>query len=213
MALIKQSSESITDLSEMVGESSFSLDEFDRQIRSGNLDEIRLALNTIADEGKKTFDSRRVEILSVAKTNHSQEISDIAFRLIENHLDESMIMTLLSLLESESAYLRNQAIELLQNASGLLAPHIMDLLEHQDPDVRIFAIDILGMLPHEKVPEWLEFVLSHDAHVNVIGAAVDRVTQLSEPSLLPSVAAAKERFKDVPYIKFACDIAIKRLST
>lgn len=55
-------------------------------------------------------------------------------------------------------------------------------------------------------------VLQHEEHINVIGTAIDRVAQLSDPNF-DDIGEVKQRFSHVPYLVFACDVAIKRLNT
>ncbi|MEM9102494.1 MAG: HEAT repeat domain-containing protein [Pseudomonadota bacterium] len=115
-------------------------------------------------------------------------------------------------LKSEDANLRNGVIEVLQGFPQEVAPRIASLLNDPDSDVRIFAVDVLQLLAHPKAPDWLLEVIRDEEHVNVIGAAVDRLAEMGQPHMIPDLERLKERFSDVPYICFSVDVCLKRLS-
>ena len=118
---------------------------------------------------------------------------------------------LLELLRSEDAGLRNGAIEVLQAMPGLAGEYMDDLLADPDSDVRIFAVNILESLCHDRVPEWLRHVLERDDHVNVCAAAVDVLTEVGGPECLPSLVALPQRFPEEPFVEFAVRTALRRI--
>ena len=69
--------------------------------------------------------------------------------------DEEAVAGLVNCLRSEDASLRNEAIEAMKLLPDEVAPIMGQLLKDPDPDVRIFAVNILESLRHEKVEEWL----------------------------------------------------------
>ncbi|MCI4454087.1 MAG: HEAT repeat domain-containing protein [Thermodesulfobacterium sp.] len=126
--------------------------------------------------------------------------------------DEIAIQGLIECLRSDDAHLRNSAIEALKFIPEKVGPHIEKLLKDEDPDVRIFAVNILESLRHPKVVKWLIEVLEKDENVNVCGTALDLLAEVGTEEAVPAIKKVKERFKDEPYIQFAADVALKRIN-
>ena len=126
--------------------------------------------------------------------------------------DEEAVAGLVNCLRSEDASLRNEAIEAMKLLPDEVAPIMGQLLKDPDPDVRIFAVNILESLRHEKVEEWLSDVIENDAHVNVCATAVDLLGEVGTLYSWDALKNLKARFPDEPYISFATDLALKRIS-
>ncbi|WKB56098.1 HEAT repeat domain-containing protein [Eleftheria terrae] len=124
---------------------------------------------------------------------------------------DDTVAGLLPLLRSEDAALRNGAIEVLARLPDAVLPHLDALLHDADGDVRIFAVNLLGDLPHPDVPLWLERVLHEEAAVNVVAAALEVLAEIGTPDSLGALVAARRRFADDPYIGFAADLAQSRI--
>ncbi len=120
---------------------------------------------------------------------------------------------LLPLLRSEDAQLRNGAVEVLTELPDATGPRMEQLLHDPDPDVRIFALDILRVLPHPKSPDWIAKILAEDDHVNVIAVAVDRAADVGTPAMVELLEEVGQRFADEPYIQFAIRTALERIAT
>lgn len=118
---------------------------------------------------------------------------------------------LIPYLASDDAALRNTAIEILQHLPGEVAGHIDELLASPDPDLRIFAVNIMEALAHPKLEQWLISILRKDAHVNVVGAALNLLSEIATEAALPAVQEARVRFASEPYIAFACQAVEKRV--
>jgi len=114
---------------------------------------------------------------------------------------------ILPLLRSEDPALRNGAIEVLSALPDAVAPRIEALLGDADSDVRIFTLNLLGNLPHARVPQWLAQVLRGETEANVVGAALEVLVEVGSPELLGPLKEARERFADDPFIGFAADLA------
>lgn len=119
--------------------------------------------------------------------------------------------SMIQLLRSEDAVLRNGAIEVLAHLPAEVAPCIDRLLADPDSDVRIFTVNLLGELRHVQVPAWLNQVLLHDEEVNVVGAAIDVLAEVGGPASLPALRSALKRFADQPFIGFSAGLAIERI--
>jgi HEAT repeat protein len=126
--------------------------------------------------------------------------------------DEEAVAGLVDCLRSEDASLRNEAIEAMKLLPEEVAPIMGQLLKDPDPDVRIFAVNVLESLRHEQVEEWLNDVIEQDAHVNVCSTAVDLLVEVGTTYSWDALNKLKLRFPDEPYICFATDLALKRIS-
>jgi HEAT repeat protein len=125
--------------------------------------------------------------------------------------DEEAVAGLVECLRSEDASLRNEAIEAMKLLPREVAPIMSRLLKDPDPDVRIFAVNILESLRHERVEEWLNEVIEQDPHVNVCATAVDLLVEVGSSYSENSLKMLTARFPDEPYIGFAVNLALKRI--
>ena len=92
----------------------------------------------------------------------------------------SVVEGVLGYLRSDDASLRNDVIDLLKDQPDAIAPHMPSLLADPDPDVRIFAVNILESLKHPKVVDWLIAVIETDRHINVCATAVDLIGEVGD---------------------------------
>lgn len=125
--------------------------------------------------------------------------------------DPAAVAGLVDCLRSEDAALRNEAVEAMKQLPDEVAPIMLGLLADADPDVRIFAVNVLESLCHPEVETWLIEVIERDAHVNVCATAVDLLGEVGTPAALGALERFKARFADEPYIQFAADLALKRI--
>jgi HEAT repeat protein len=120
-------------------------------------------------------------------------------------------------LRSEDVALRNEAIEALKelasagDRAGAVPPVLASLLDDPDPDVRIFAVNVMESVPHPDVESWLIEVIERDSHVNVCSTAVDLLCEVGTPAALDPLIRLKARFASQPYIQFAAGLALKRI--
>jgi len=114
------------------------------------------------------------------------------------------------LLRSEDAGLRNGVIEVLKALPDDTAERIAALLRDPDPDVRIFAINVLESLRHPGVEAWLIEVLEGDDHENVCTTAIDLLAEVGTPVSVPVLQAVRHRF-DSEFVRFACALALTRI--
>jgi HEAT repeat protein len=126
--------------------------------------------------------------------------------------DPAAIAGLVHCLRSEDANLRNEAIEAMKALPVKVAPIIQGLLVDKDPDVRIFAINILESLRHADVEAWLIAVIEHEPLVNVCGTAVDLLSEVGSSASHDALERLRARFADEPYIQFATALALKRIA-
>ena len=125
--------------------------------------------------------------------------------------DDVAVEGLVECLRSEDTALRNEAIETLTQLPDEVAPIMGGLLADPDPDVRIFAVNVLESLRHKDVEAWLIETIERDGHVNVCATAVDLLGEVGSPKAQDALARIKERFPDEPYVQFAADLALRRI--
>jgi HEAT repeat protein len=132
---------------------------------------------------------------------------------VEQEMKQAVLIVnrLVPMLNSNDAALRNDVIEVIQKFPQEVAPIISLLLNDKDSDIRIFAIDVLQLLAHPDAPVWLQRVIKDEEHVNVIGAALDRLAEMATPEMIKDLKAVRQRFSHEPYICFSADLCINRL--
>jgi len=125
--------------------------------------------------------------------------------------DASALGELVECLRSEDAALRNEVIEAMKLLPREVALIMQSLLGDSDPDVRIFAVNILESLRHAEVESWLIQVIEKDAEVNVCAAAVDLLSEVGSARALEPLVRLKLRFSEEPYIQFVAELALQRI--
>ncbi|MFO1368085.1 MAG: HEAT repeat domain-containing protein [Marinagarivorans sp.] len=125
--------------------------------------------------------------------------------------DDNAITGLANCLRSEDTALRNETIDAMKSLNEVAAPVIRQLLKDIDPDVRIFAVNILESLKHPEVEHWLIEVISTDPHINVCATAVDLLGEVGTEQARAALEQLALRFAQEPYIQFAIRVALRRL--
>lgn len=118
---------------------------------------------------------------------------------------------LISCLRSEEVDLRNDAIEAMKLMPMVVAPMMDSLLHDFDPDVRIFAVNVLESLQHPNVEQWLLDVIIHDTHVNVCATALDLLAEVGTEAAIAPLQSLQQRFSEEPFMHFAIDVALTRI--
>jgi HEAT repeat protein len=114
-------------------------------------------------------------------------------------------------LRSQDAALRNEVIEAMKRMGAEVAPVLRLLLSDSDPDVRIFAVNILNSERCAEAEGLLIEVIQHDPHVNVCATAVDLLCEVGTEAAHDPLVRLKARFATEAYIQFAADLALKRI--
>jgi HEAT repeat protein len=117
---------------------------------------------------------------------------------------------LVRILRVANASLRNDVISGLQEMQQVSLPHVEGLLEDEDPDARIYGIYILSAIQHPRVPLRLLQVIEFESHINVWGAALDALTEVGTPDMIPAIESSLHRF-DCEYGQFAVEFAVRRI--
>jgi HEAT repeat protein len=145
------------------------------------------------------------------KSETDASVRDAILTSLTSIGNSEAVAGLVACLRSEDATLRNEAIDVMKQLPDAVAPIMSDLLKDSDPDVRIFAVNVLESLCHPDVEKWLIEVITTDEHVNVCAAAVDLLGEVGTESAVSPLEALKERFSEEPYITFAVDLALRRI--
>ncbi|WP_006787729.1 HEAT repeat domain-containing protein [Thiorhodospira sibirica] len=156
--------------------------------------------------------SEAAEILCrCLEEEQNMAVRDALFTSLIRINNNAAVKGLIPLLKSEDAALRNGVIEALRQMPDALAPYMQDMLHDPDSDVRIFTVNVLESLCHPMTPEWLLGVIEEDTHINVCATAVDLLAEVGSPEMIASIDALPGRFANDPFLRFAADIAIRRI--
>ena len=139
-------------------------------------------------------------------------VRDVILTTLTSLGDEVAVAGLVNCLRSEDAALRNEAIEAMKQLPDKVAPIMCGLLADADPDVRIFAVNVLESLRHPEVESWLITVIDNDPQLNVCATAVDLLGEVGSAAAQEPLLRLKARYADEPYIQFAADLALKRIA-
>ncbi len=150
-------------------------------------------------------------LLDQLDTETDMSVKQVILSSLTQIGDSEAVNGLVRCLRTEDVSLRNEAIEAMKHLPKEVASIMANLLNDPDPDVRIFAVNILESLCHPDVEQWLIDVIRDDEHVNVCATAVDLLGEVGSEKSEPALQALKERFTEEPYIQFAADLAIKRI--
>jgi len=170
------------------------------QLNEGDRTQRRWAARDLAQYGEKAIDPLCDRLEKEKDTSVQDAILSSLMEIKRPPIGERLI----PLLKSDDAALRNKVIEALQAMPDLVADRINELLKDPDPDTRIFAINIIQWLKHPDVPKWLIEVIRNDDHINVVGTALDAISDIATEDMEEDLVAVKKKFND-PYIDFTVD--------
>ena len=92
---------------------------------------------------------------------------------------KEVIQKLISLLYSEEVYIRNMAIEILEEIGEKAVEDIASLLQDKNHDIRKFACDMLGNIKNSRATAYLILALD-DPHINVACAACEALGNIRD---------------------------------
>jgi HEAT repeat protein len=202
MALTKKNS---TDLNHK-GDNDTSFNDLKAQLYDQDVSVRRRSAKYIA-----CYDGAARVLFHALEKEYKQEVIDAIFSALEAIVNDEVVQGLILVLRSENAAKRNKAIQVLQTMPDFVALYIIDLLNDNDSDVRLFALDILQVLPHSDTPKWLLSVLKEETHVNVIASAIDRLAEVGTLDMMDEIMSLKKRFPNEYYLCFAIDTALIRI--
>jgi len=137
---------------------------------------------------------------------------DFAFTNIKTlPKSEELFDQIFVMLSSDNAYIRNAAIKFLQEYGIEAKPYLEKLMNSEDRDVRIFAINILGDVRYEDSVDMLRYFILKEKDINAMMTAVDYLGEIGSEEDIKLLEALKEEYKDEPYVTFGIDTAIERI--
>lgn len=171
----------------------------------------RWAAHDLSEMASSDQDAASCALLAQLQHEQNAPVREAIFTSLTRIGDTTAVNGLVACLSSEDTVLRNEAIEALKQLPLEIAPIMQQLLHAQEPDQRIFAVNVLESLRHPNVEQWLIDVITHDTHINVCATAVDLLGEVGSKAAKPALIALRKRFADEPYMCFATDLALKRL--
>ncbi len=114
------------------------------------------------------------------------------------------------MLKSDNAYLRNAVISFLQDYGQEAKEFVKKLMENEDKDIRIFAINILGDVRYEDSIDMLRHFIVKEEDINALMTAVDYLGEIGNKDDIALLEAIKKERND-EYVSFGIDMAIKRI--
>ena len=150
-------------------------------------------------------------LVSRLKREQDAAVREVILTALVRIDDPSSASGMAECLRSEDAALRNEVIEAIGLLTGDVSTTMRSLLADSDPDIRIFAVNILDSRREPDVESWLIEVIEHDAHLNVCATAVDLLCEAGTEASLDPLDRLKERFAADSFIQFAANRAIKRI--
>ncbi|MDQ7033143.1 MAG: HEAT repeat domain-containing protein [Desulfonauticus sp.] len=175
-------------------------------LEQGDKNARRWAARDLAEYGEKAIDPLCNRLYHETDPAVQDAILSSLMEINKPPIGEKLI----PLLRSDDAGLRNKVIDALRAMPELVELHVNNLIKDEDPDVRIFTINIIQELRHPMVPKWLLEVLERDDHINVVGTALDALAEIATPDMKDKILKVKDRFND-SYIHFVVDNIIRDL--
>jgi HEAT repeat protein len=151
------------------------------------------------------------KLLSRLKREENSSVREVILGSLIHISDPSVVSELIMCLRTGTAATCNEIIDAMKQMTCEVAPVMRSLLADPDPDMRIFAVNILESLRHPNVESWLIEVIEADTHVNVCATAVDLLSEVGTTVAMEPLLRLKARFADIPYIQFAADVALQRI--
>jgi len=118
---------------------------------------------------------------------------------------------ILNILKSSNAYLRNKAITFLQDYGESAKAFIQKLLDCDDRDLKIFAVNILGDVKYEDSRDMLINLIKKEKDVNVLMTAIDYLGEIGELEDVELLETLTDKFSDEPYVAFGIKLAVEKI--
>lgn len=147
------------------------------------------------------------QLAELLKTNHLglQEAADHALRHIGG---KDTVRSVIPLLRSDDAPVRNLSMDILREVGAQDFPSLVELVHDEDPDIRIFAVDILGSTDSFMAIEPLCSALLKDPEVNVRYQAAVSLGALANPDAAKCLNLA---MKDDEWVQYAVIEALAKI--
>ncbi|MFP4528659.1 MAG: HEAT repeat domain-containing protein [Candidatus Kapaibacterium sp.] len=157
----------------------------------------RTAASEIASSG--VFDVDAVEALSAGLSDGDRGVRDICSQALADADGEDARLVagkIAPMITEEDIEIRNLAGEILMRLGSAAAEALVPYLSSDDPDVRKFACDIIGIIGGTSVSEDV-YKLLEDNDINVVSSAVEALGNMHEAGALDKLFAKYERHEDL----------------
>ena len=118
----------------------------------------------------------------------SRKVRETIFLALERIDSPEVLLRAAALLDSDDAFLRNQAVGLLQRKGAASAPVLMARMRDADPDVRKFVVDTAAGIQSPEVEPIFDAAM-RDADINVVIAALEYLGEQRKTRFKSSVEA------------------------
>jgi hypothetical protein len=122
------------------------------------------------------------------------------------------VASLQALLRSDDADLRGGALDALRLVARGDAALLPALLADADADIRILSCELARELPAPQATALLGSLLQREGDPNVCAAAIDVLAEAGQAGVLPVLQECAARFAATPFLAFAIQVAIDRIS-
>jgi hypothetical protein len=119
-------------------------------------------------------------------TETSRKVRETIFAALERIERPETLVQIVALLEADDAFLRNQAVALLQRAGAAAAPVLLARMSDADPDVRKFVLDTAAGISSPEVEPIYDAAM-RDGDVNVLIAALEYLGEQRKTRFKPAV--------------------------
>jgi hypothetical protein len=165
------------------------------------------------DEAMSLARPKTIQTCGKAETRprQNQSAGQAILNTLEGLDDPAGVREFAGCLCSEDTPLHNLAMEPMRRLGDEGAKALRSLLADPDPEVRLFALDILDAARHPDAEPWLIEVIERDPHPNVSATAVELLCELGTEAAIDPLLHLKARFPRNLFIQFAADLALKRI--
>jgi hypothetical protein len=117
----------------------------------------------------------------------------------------------LPFVRSDDAQLRTGALDALRAMKTAINAYMPALLADADADVRLLACELARNLPGDDPARMLAGLLDAEMQPNVCAAAVEVLTEIGGPEVLPALDRCGRRFAGIPFLAFSIQLAADRI--
>lgn len=149
-----------------------------------------------------------VPLLANLLCTHNLGVQEAADRALRRLGGKEVVAAVKPLLRSDDAPSRNAAMDILRDVGAQDFPTLLELLHDADPDIRIFASDILGSTQSRLAVAPLCEALLKDPEVNVRYQAA---VSLGELAFAEAAACLSQALCDEEWVQFAVIEALSKI--
>jgi HEAT repeat protein len=152
-------------------------------------------------------------IAAALPREHDARVREAMLTSLSRHATAESLDAVIGLLRSDSANLRNGALDALRIMAGAAPELLPRLLRDEDADVRILSCELARSLPSAEATRLLCALLSAERQINVCAAAVEVLAEVGSSDALATLHECARRFGDSPFIVFAIKIVAERITS